>query len=317
MKTDRSMFRPLLAFSLVGGLLCAGLLGCDGLLGVDFGDARPAPAAEAGPDARSDDKSDAGSDEPVVTATNQYLLVTLGELEPGTPGGTGPGDGGGGASLPMLVASVDLFAASPLPTALAAGECAADVAPKAPPSPLAGPALSVTISGGALPSFGITVERGSPFEAGDTGWTTSGYFDFAGSGFSRPHVEAPPNIAITAPELGPDGALTVDRTAALLTSWSGGGPGRVEVTLASSEPAASRQTIIRCSFRARDGQGSVPSNLLALLQQAGTPGATGTYSIRPTNFVEFRTEDGGIEEVYTAGIALNAMPRTGALKVSK
>ena len=316
MKTDRSMFRPLLACSLVGGFLSAGMLGCDGLLGVDFGDARPAPTADAGPDARSDDAFDAGSDDAVVTGTSRYLLVTLDELEPGTPGGSGSGDGGGGAGMPMLVASVDVFAASPLAPLLAAGECAADVAPKAPPSPLAGPEVSVSISGGALPSFGITVERGTPVEAGETGWTSSAYFDFEGIGFSRPHVEAPPNIEVTAPQLGSDGALTLDRTVPLLASWSGGGPGRVEVTLTSSEPAASRQTFIRCSFRARDGQGSVPAKLLALLQQAGTAGATGTFSIRPTSLVEFRTEDGGVED-YTVGVALNAMPRSGALRVSK
>lgn len=309
MKTNRSMLRPLLACLLVGGFLTAGMLGCGGLLGVDFDDAHPAPTADGGLDARSG--SDPASDSAVV-AESRYLLVTLEELEPGAPGTGGGGDGGGGAPLPTLVASVDVFAASPLAPLLAAGECTADVAPKAPPSPLPGPAVSVTISGGALP-FDITVVRGSPFEAGDTGWTTGAYFDVHG----HPHVEAPPNIELTMPELAADGGLAVDRTVALLTRWTGGGPGRVEVTLTSSEPAASRQTIIRCSFRARDGQGWVPSKLLALLQQAGTPGATGTYSIRPTNLVEFASEDGGAGPDFRVGVALKAMPTSGSLRVSR
>ena len=311
MNNERPMLRPLLACAIVAGFLTTGLLGCDGLLGVDFGDARPPSAADDAGTARPD----AGAD---ASEASKYLLVTLDETPGRLPEDAVPGPI---PIAPAVVISVDAFASSPLEPALAAGECLAESAPKVPASPLEGPPVTVSVSKNissddtSWPPIGIPVDRGSPFEAGNTGWTSSAYItvDTAQGEpvFYRPNIEAPPNIDVTTPELASDGALTVDRTVALLTKWTGGGPGRVEVTLTSSEPAASRQTIVRCSFRARDNQGSVPSKLLALLQQAAAPGITGTYSIRPTNLVEFGASG------WTVGVALNAVRKSGPLRISK
>lgn len=315
MNTKRSMLRPFFACSIVAGVAwaTAGVLGCDGLLGVDFNNARPGPNVDAAPDADDLDPERAGGGSGLLPgAPAGYVLVTLDE----TQGGPQTDHDAASPPDPLLVLSVDVFGSSPLAT-LSAGECVADVAPKVPASPRPASAFTVKVSGNLLPPLGIEVDHGSPFEAGDRGWVGGAYFNFfaVGSmsipGFSRSNVEAPPNVTITRPEFESDGALTVDRSVALLTDWTGGGPGRVEVTLTSSEPAASRQTVVRCSFRARDNHGFVPSKHLALLQQAGNPGVTGTYSIRPTNLVEF-----GVG-TWTVGIALNGVRTSGPLRVSK
>jgi hypothetical protein len=63
--------------------------------------------------------------------------------------------------------------------------------------------------------------------------------------------------------VGVPGAMTIDRTADLPVTWTGGGGGDLEIVLRDDTTSAASSVEVRCFFTASTGQGTVPKAALA------------------------------------------------------
>lgn len=107
--------------------------------------------------------------------------------------------------------------------------------------------------------------------------------------FPAETVVAPSAIVLTAPVCTLAGCADVDRTKDMAVSWTGGGAGKVTVTLETLAPDS--VTILTCDFDAAAGKGTVPLATLALLGKAGDPNISGVEGFSASNKKDFTVGD--------------------------
>lgn len=99
--------------------------------------------------------------------------------------------------------------------------------------------------------------------------------------FSGQTVTVPSHLSVTAPGCIGGGCGTIDRTAPLVVTWSGGATGTVSVSVSAFDaPATSGVT---CKAPASAGTLTVPAALLANLYA----GKSGSFSVATTSEVKF------------------------------
>ena len=197
------------------------------------------------------------------------------------------------------------------PTSTTIGACTATVLPTTAPdagTPTPQPpkvldAGAITVAGAGSPAsvvleFAPVMGAGfsnykeamgnSAFFAGGDTLTVSGAGGPDLPSFAAQTLVAPSGIKLTSPSCSA-GCPDLDRTTDLVLTWTGGGAGKVTVTLETISDTS--LVLLECKFAAAGGTGTVPAALLQKLEKAGSAGVTGVAVITPKNEVTFPVGD--------------------------
>jgi hypothetical protein len=161
---------------------------------------------------------------------------------------------------------------------------------------------TITITGGSLPSSGLTLEPSGKNGAyamaslSDVAFESGAALTVSASGgdvpaFEGHSVHAPSDLDVTSPALDPQSPIVLDRSKSLAVAWSDGKDGDVTVSLTTTKVGGGRYAQVQCKTSAASGKASIPAAALAKLDDADGSDVFGSISVSSSSSSSFKAGD--------------------------